>query len=391
MSQALRILLIEDDLVDRRRVRRMLPDCEFAEAEELEGALELLAESDYDCVLLDLNLPDGDGTDLLVRIQEADTAQAPIIVLTGQKRDALVEACLQAGAQDFLIKGQFDADALERAVRYARERYAQSEALLEQTLALQRSNVELERFASAASHDLQEPLRTLRSMGQLLNDRHSDSLGERGGELLERMLGATERMQALIADLLDLARISTGEATLEPVDLAGVLREVRLDLDASLRDSQGQLVLPEDLPLALGVESQLRRVLVNLIGNAFKFRDPGRPLEVEVRGHLIPPRRRDSFSARSLYSRLEVSISDNGIGVAAEQVEQIFLAFKRLHSRARYAGTGIGLAICKAIVERHGGQIRAEARDDSPGTRFVFTLRASDPARSDRVNSAGST
>ena len=376
MSKALRILLIEDDKVDRRRVRRMLPEFEIEEAEQLQGALELLEGGDFDCVLLDLNLPDGDGTELLERLHEAEASLAPVIVLTGQMEENLIKSCLQAGAQDFLIKGEFDSDALQRAIRHARERYAQAEVLLEQSKALQRSNVDLERFAYAASHDLQEPLRTLKAMGQRLHERHAGDLGDSGGELLERMLGATERMQTLIADLLDLSRISTGQVELEPIALDRLLDEVRLDLEASLRDSGGELRGPGELPQALGVESQLRRVLVNLIGNALKFRDPERAPLVEVSGALVRAGRRDSFGARPRYRRLEVSIQDNGIGIQAEQCAEVFQAFKRLHSRTRYEGTGIGLAICKAIVERHGGQIRAEPRGDSPGTRFVFTLRA---------------
>lgn len=375
MNPALRILLVEDDRVDRRRVRRMLPGYEIEEAELLEGALELLEGGDFDCLLLDLNLPDGDGTELLTRLQESETALAPVIVLTGHMEEELIKSCLQAGAQDFLIKGQFDADGLQRAIRHAVERYAQAEALLEQSKALQRSNVDLERFAYAASHDLQEPLRTLSAMGQRLQERHGEDLGERGGELLERMLGATERMQALIADLLDLSRISTGRAEAVRVDLSKLLGEVRLDLEASLRESGGELELPEALPPALGVESQLRRLLVNLIGNALKFRDPEREPRVVIEGSVVRTGRRDSFGARPRYPRLELSVTDNGVGVEAEKCAEIFQAFKRLHSRARYAGTGIGLAICKAIVERHGGQIRAEPREDGPGTRFVFTLR----------------
>lgn len=355
----------------------MLPEFEIEEAEQLEEALEQLERGDFDCVLLDLNLPDGDGTELLARLQEAETALAPVIVLTGHMEETLIKSCLQAGAQDFLIKGQFDADALQRAIRHARERYAQAEDLLEKSRALQQSNVELERFAYAASHDLQEPLRTLKAMGQRLSERHAEDLGERGGELLERMLGATERMQTLIADLLDLSRISTGDAAPEPVDLVALLGEVRLDLAASLEESSGELLLPSELPPALGVESQLRRVFVNLSGNALKFRDPERAPRVEITGTLIRAGRRDSFGARPRYPRIELRVEDNGIGIAAEKCEEIFQAFKRLHSRTRYAGTGIGLAITKAIVERHGGQIRAEPREGEPGTRFVFTLRAS--------------
>lgn len=376
------MLVIEDDQVDRQGVRRLLRraglEVELHEAERLEEAVAALAEESFDVVLLDLNLPDGDGLDLLRRLQEAEGAPAPVIVLTGHQEDALIDACLQAGAQDFLIKGEFQADALGRAIRYARERFRLGEALREQTHELHRSNVELERFASAASHDLQEPLRTLRAMGERLESRHREQLGPEGGELLERMLGATERMQVLIADLLDLSRISTARVEPTRLELDPLLREVEADLAQRLADAGPGAELSLEGPFAavLGVESQLRRLFGNLLGNALKFHAEERPPQVRVRARQVAAGRRDAFQARSPWARLEVSVEDNGIGFPPERALEIFEPFKRLHGRARYPGTGIGLALCKAIVETHGGRIRAEPRADGPGARFVLTLRA---------------
>ena len=152
MSEPLRLLLIEDDLVDRQSVRRMLKrgslKPEVREAESLADALRALGEEHFDCVLLDLNLPDGDGLELLRRFQEAERSElAPVVVLTGHREEDLIHACLQAGAQDYLIKGMFAGDALERAIRYAQERHRLAQTLAEQAYDLQRSNVELERFA----------------------------------------------------------------------------------------------------------------------------------------------------------------------------------------------------------------------------------------------------
>ena len=383
MSQTLRLLLIEDDEVDRLSVERMLKrstlEVEIRAAECLSDALSALAEERFDCVLLDLNLPDGDGLDLLKRLQDAERgALAPVVVLTGHKEQALIHACLGAGAQDYLIKGKFEADALERAIRYAQDRHRLAQTLFEQASDLQRSNVELERFAYAASHDLQEPLRTLSAMGERLGERYGEALGPEGGELLQRMLGATDRMRLLIKDLLDLSRISTLRAPLERVELSEVLEEVLADLAAGLSEAgEGAGVdVNAPLPAVLGVRTQLRRVLQNLIGNALKFRAPGRPPRVRVEFLLVRAGDSDSFGARTPAPRVELIVADNGIGFAPAHAEEIFEPFKRLHGRTRYPGTGIGLAICKAIVENHRGRIRAEPRPEGEGAQFVLTLRA---------------
>lgn len=387
MSEPLRLLLIEDDLVDRQSVRRMLKrgslKAQVREAESLGDALRALGEEHFDCVLLDLNLPDGDGLELLRRFQEAERSElAPVVVLTGHREEDLIHACLQAGAQDYLIKGRFQGDALERAIRYAQERHRLAQTLAEQASDLKRSNVELERFAYAASHDLQEPLRTLSAMGERLDARYADALGPEGGELLERMLGATERMRLLIKDLLDLSRISTLKADPERVELRGLIEEVEADLAAGLSAAgQGASIEVEDedeLPAVRGVRSQLRRVLQNLIGNALKFRAEGRSPRVILATRVVPAGHRDSFAERAPMARVELSVTDNGIGFAPDQAEAIFQPFKRLHGRTRYPGTGIGLAICKAIVETHRGRVRAEPAPSGQGARFVLTLPAAD-------------
>ncbi len=362
----LRLLLIEDDEVDRRGVRRMLQRgalrAELDEADTVAGALAALEGAHYDCVLMDYRLPDGEGLDLIRRLEGDGGVPAPVVVLTGHHEEELATACLTAGAQDYLVKGKFDADALTRSIRYARERWRLRQELVDKAAALERSNVELERFAYVASHDLQEPLRTIRGFGERLAARYGERLDEPGREYLDRMLAATGRMQDQIRDLLALSRISTSEAVPTRVELSDALERARADLAARL-ETEGAELVAGPLPAVLGNEPQLRRLLLNLVGNALKFRSEERPPRVEVTAEALPEEP----------GWVEVQVRDNGIGFEGRMAEAIFRPFKRLHRRSAYAGTGIGLAICKAIVERHGGRIRAEGRPGE-GATFAFTL-----------------
>ncbi len=361
------LLLVEDDAVDRRGVRRMLAAgplrrATLTEADSVAAAVAALEGGRFDCILMDYRLPDGEGLDLLRRLTASGGIPAPVVVLTGHHEEELATSCLTAGAQDYLVKGKFDADALARSIRYARERWRLRQELVDKANALERSNVELERFAYVASHDLQEPLRTIRGFGERLAARCGERLDPTEREYLDRMLAATERMQEQIRDLLALSRISTSEAPPERVELGEVLERVRADLAGHLEAEQAELEV-RPAPAVLGNEPQLRRLFANLIGNALKFRSPGRAPRVEVSAEPAPGEP----------GRLLVTVRDNGIGFEPAMAEAVFRPFKRLHRREQYPGTGIGLAIAKAVVERHGGKIEAEGRPGE-GATFRFTL-----------------
>lgn len=229
----------------------------------------------------------------------------------------------------------------------------------ERTELLRRSNAELEQFAYVASHDLQEPLRSISGFLQLIERRYHERLDDEGREFIDRAVAAAKRMQTLIEDLLDFSRVGTRAGNLAPVPAGKCVAAALYSLHQAIEDSGAELTIQEDLPTVLADEAQLTRLFQNLIANAIKFRSE-RPPKIHVAAHET-----DGFW------RFEVR--DNGIGIKKEYHQRIFQVFQRLHSREDYSGTGIGLAIVKKIVERHGGQVWVDSKPGE-GSTFYFTL-----------------
>ncbi|RUW71880.1 ATP-binding protein, partial [Mesorhizobium sp. M1E.F.Ca.ET.063.01.1.1] len=227
---------------------------------------------------------------------------------------------------------------------------------------LARSNIELERFAYVASHDLQEPLRMVASYTQLLGRRYKGRLDADADEFIHFAVDGAARMQALINDLLVYSRVSTQGSAFEAIDCNLVVERALTNLKAALIES-GAIIRKSELPKIDADRFQLVQLFQNLIGNAIKFRGERVP-EIDIAA------RRDS-------GEWLFSIADNGIGIDAKYIEQLFAVFKRLHTRAEYPGTGIGLAICKKVVERHGGRIWVES-EVNHGSTFFFTLPCRD-------------
>ena len=223
---------------------------------------------------------------------------------------------------------------------------------------LERSNKELEQFAYVASHDLQEPLRMVSSYTQLLAVRYEDQLDDKAKKFIDYAVDGAVRMQRLINDLLAYSRVSTQGKTLQMIDSHAVLGETLRNLAAALGES-GAIVNNDDLPAVRADATQLSQLFQNLIGNAIKFR-----------GAEVP---RIRISACELDREWRFSVMDNGIGIDAQYAEKVFVIFQRLHTRQEYPGTGIGLAICKRIVERHGGRMWFES-EPGHGSTFYFTL-----------------
>ena len=240
------------------------------------------------------------------------------------------------------------------------QRTAQLQAYAERLAA---SNRELEDFAYVASHDLQEPLRKVLAFGERLKTRYADALGGQGLDYLRRMEAATVRMQGLIEDLLSLSRVTTRAHPFEPVDLSGAVREVVADLEARIEETGGTVEVGE-LPTVEADRGQIRQLLQNLIGNALKFRKETEPPVVKVHGRL---------EGREGGEVCRLVVEDKGIGFDERYLERIFTPFERLHGRAAYEGTGMGLAICRKVVERHGGEITARSVPGE-GATFVVTL-----------------
>ena len=240
------------------------------------------------------------------------------------------------------------------------ERKQAEAALARQAQELARSNVELEQFAYVASHDLQEPLRMVRSYVQLLERRYKNKLDADADEFIAYAVDGAARMQTLINDLLAYSRIGTQGKTPHPTNCAEVLERVLANLSIAIEESEA-VVMYDALPTVLADEVQLSQLFQNLIGNAIKFRGEATP-KIQV-----GTERKDG--------EWLFWVRDNGIGIAPEYYHRLFMIFQRLHSRDEYPGTGIGLAICKKIVERHGGRIWVESVGvPGKGTTFYFSL-----------------
>ncbi len=257
------------------------------------------------------------------------------------------------------------------------ERKQAEERLKKFATELERSNRELEDFASVASHDLQEPLRKVQAFGDRLKAQCGEELDAGGRDYLERMQGAAGRMQTLIEDLLAFARVTTRARPFVPVDLSQVARVVVSDLEARLEQTGGRVEVGE-LPAIDADPTQIRQLLQNLIGNALKFHEEDEAPVVKVRSRRLddgaeaPPDRPED---REL---CRITVEDNGIGFDEKYLDRIFTVFRRLHGRDDYEGTGVGLAICRKIVERHGGSITATSTPGR-GSTFIITLPLEQP------------
>jgi signal transduction histidine kinase len=227
---------------------------------------------------------------------------------------------------------------------------------------LRRSNAELEQFAYVASHDLAEPLRVMAGYADLLSRKYAGELDERADGYIAGITDGSERMRQLIDDLLAYSRAGRRELDMQPVDMGRLVATVTGDLAVALREADAE-VHADGLPTVTADPSQMRIVLQNLMANAVKFHSPDRPPRVDV----VADRDGDHW-------RFEVR--DNGIGIEPRHTERIFRMFQRLHTREEYPGTGIGLALCQRVIERHGGEIHAAPRPDGPGAVIAFTLPA---------------
>ncbi|WP_198289868.1 sensor histidine kinase [Nocardioides sp. Iso805N] len=254
---------------------------------------------------------------------------------------------------------------LDAAQEQQRKLSELAESLDSQALELRRSNAELEQFAYVASHDLQEPLRKVASFCQLLEKRYGDVLDERGQQYIDFAVDGAKRMQVLITDLLTFSRVGRISDTHVAVPLDTVVDKALANLATAIEESGAQIDCPDTLPQVSGDPTLLVMLWQNLVGNAIKFRAEDRPPRISLTCEDDP----DSPDGEAWL----FALTDNGIGIPAEFIEKVFVIFQRLHSREQYAGTGIGLALCRKIVEYHGGRIWIDTTYTT-GTRVCFTL-----------------
>jgi light-regulated signal transduction histidine kinase (bacteriophytochrome) len=241
------------------------------------------------------------------------------------------------------------------------ERKKAEAALKEYADHLKRSNEDLERFAYVSSHDLQEPLRTVVTFTQLLDRRYKGQMGTEADEYIDFIVEAGQRMQTLINDLLEFSRVTTCASAFAIVNANALLDQALANLKLKI-DEEGATITRDPLPSVNVDPSQIVQVLQNLIGNAIAFHKDGEKPAIHV-------------SATQATGMVQFSVADNGIGIAPEYYDRIFIIFQRLHGRDKYPGTGIGLALCKRIMERHGGRIWLES-EVGKGSTFYFTVPA---------------
>ncbi len=243
--------------------------------------------------------------------------------------------------------------------------------LNELNVELERSNRELQDFAFVASHDLQEPLRKIQAFGDRLRTIQGPNFTDQGRDYLDRMHSAAGRMHTLINDLLTFSRVTTKAQPFAPTDLNRIAEDVVSDLEARIEDSGGAVEVGE-LPTIEADELQMRQLLQNLIANALKFRKQDLPPRVTISAEKLASGPSDNGDS-AIGDIVKIYVKDNGIGFDEKYLDRIFTPFQRLHGRNEYEGTGIGLAVCRKIVERHGGSLTAESKSGE-GSTFIVTL-----------------
>ncbi|HZR58943.1 MAG TPA: ATP-binding protein [Terriglobales bacterium] len=371
----LRVLLVEDNAADSELVLRELLrggfDVSGSVVQSAEEFKESLRNNRPDLVLADYNLGHWRGLEAL-EILHSQGLNIPLILVSGALGDVTAVECIKQGATDYVLKDSLArlpvsvARALEEK-RLREERKLASDQLAKNMEDLARSNSELQQFAYVASHDLQEPLRMVAAYTQLLAEKYRGKLDEQADKYIAYAVDGATRMQTLIQDLLAFSRAGSQTFMEQNHDPNLIVKHALSNLQVALQES-GAVVNFENLPMILGNGSQLQQVFQNLIANAIKFRGKEKPV-IQIMAEMS-----DEINS----GRWTFSVSDNGIGIAPENLASVFAVFHRLHTRNEYPGNGIGLSICKKIIERHGGTIWAESQVGH-GCKFKFTLQGTMP------------
>ena len=364
-QSTLNVLLVEDNPADAESVLQELRRGGFDVADKIVATAEdfrrQVRKHIPDLVLADYNVEKGRSMEVLdiLRVEGLDV---PLILVSNKLGDVMAVECIKQGASDYVLKDSLARlpNSVRRALEETRVRQENRQAHEElgKTIdELARSNAELEQFACAASHDLQEPLRMVINYTQLLADRYRGKLDDQGNSFIQHAIDGAARMRILIQDLMAFSCAGQHEGRLTNTDCNEVLRQALGNLHCAVRES-GAIITSDDLPVVLANEGQLRQVFQNLIGNAIKFRSTDTPV-IHIGNEWTE-------------TEWVFSVRDNGIGIAPANREVVFAVFRRLHTQTEYSGNGLGLAICKRIVEQAGGTIWVEPQT-APGTTFKLT------------------
>ncbi len=366
IAPALHFLMVEDNDADHDLIVRELKTGGFRFTSEMAQTSEQFRARvrtlHPDVVLADYNLGQWRGIEA-VEILRQEGLDIPVILVTGALGDTTAVECIKQGATDYVLKDSLP--KLPHAIRRAlheqqlrKQRREAEEELAKKVKELARSNQDLEQFAYVASHDLQEPLRMVAAYTQLLAEKYKGKLDEQADKYIHYAVDGATRMQTLVQDLLAFSRSGRDGTEMSATDTKDVVQQALLNLEAAIQDSKTQINVG-DLPTVHANAGQLRQVFQNFIGNALKFRKAEPPV-VQILAQREGP-------------EWIFSVADNGIGISSDFLNDVFVIFHRLHTRDEYPGNGIGLAICKRIIERHGGRVWVES-EKGVGTTFKFAL-----------------
>jgi signal transduction histidine kinase len=355
-NDALAVLIIDDDAGDRKQIGRAVKQtgvtCECVEAVSVDLALAACERKTFDLAIVDYHLPGRDGLDGVAALHERCPGMF-IIMATGQGDATIATEAMKRGASDYIAKHNIHEQSIGRIIRYARKK-----AAMQQALAQQRE--ELERFADVLVHDLKSPISSIRGFATII--AHAVRSGKADlnkiADYCERVVHLGERMVALVDTLHEYTK-SEAHVEFEPVILNHVVEDALSNLDQTISKLEAR-VTRDELPLVFGHAPLLTQLLQNLIGNGIKYCDVDTPMV-----HVSASPEGSGF--------WRISVRDNGIGIDPEFHELIFEPFKRLHGRGKFEGTGLGLATCKKIVNRHRGSIWCESNPGG-GTTFNFSL-----------------
>ena len=377
-------LLVEDNPGDAFLIQQIFEQTDaqqfqLTHVEFLAQVTDLLKKADFDVILLDLSLPDSQGFDTLLTIENL-APSLPVVVLTGLNDEEIAIKAVRQGAQDYLVKGQFNRELLIRSIRYAIERKRLEEDLKQRTVELEAANQELQAFSYTVSHDLRNPLQNIEGFNYLIEVQYGEQLDEQGRHFIDKVHDNVMRMNQLIEDLLNLSGVQHHQLQCLPVDLSAMAKDIMFRLRQQQPERNSQFIVNSDV-MTQGDHHLLQVALENLFGNAWKYTGKQELTQIEFGidpGEQVKPQPINDNNSVSLPSSVKDKsivyfVRDNGVGFDMNEAEQLFTPFKRLHSSQDFKGTGIGLATVERIIKRHGGDIWAESAVNC-GTTFYFTL-----------------
>ncbi len=367
------ILIVDDTPINLRVLAKILSDRGYKVRKALNGQIALTACQTLlpDVILLDIMMPDMDGYEVCQRLKsDPKTQDIPVIFISALEDEWDKVKAFKSGGSDYITKPFQIEEVLARVKHHLTIQKLQYQLKIQnaelQSLndQLVRSNLELEQFAHVASQDLQSPLQVIIGNADLLTWKYEQQLGPDGDRYLTNIIEASGRMTQLIQDLLTYSKVGIPPhpQSFESIDSNFVLEEALANLSGEISKSEATIT-HSHLPTVSGNESQLMQLFQNMMANAIKFRLPNISPQIEVCCNLNNP------------EEWQFEIRDNGIGIDPDEGDRIFEAFYRLHSYDEYPGTGIGLTLCKKIVERHGGRLWFDSIKGE-GTSFYFTLPA---------------